>query len=79
MSLREAFFIDVELAGITESIGRVSGGFVTPYPPGVPVVVPGEIITAEIVEYLLWCLQIGWPVRGVEGKKMSVIKDNRDF
>ena len=79
MSLREAFFIDVELAGITDSIGRVSGGFVTPYPPGVPVVVPGEIITAEIVEYLLWCLQIGWPVRGVEGKKMSVIKDNRDF
>ena len=79
LSLRQAFFKDGEMVGLTECIGRVSGGFVTPYPPGVPVVVPGEIITPEIVEYLTWCSQIGWFVRGLEGEKLLVIKDNRDF
>jgi len=61
---------------LQEAKGRIAGGFVTPYPPGVPVLVPGEVVSAEAADYLQWCLQLGWPVRGVEGMTISVIKDN---
>ena len=42
--------------------GRVSAAFVTPYPPGVPLLVPGEVVSREVVEYLQWCLGLGWPI-----------------
>jgi arginine/lysine/ornithine decarboxylase len=44
---RDAFF------GRTESVpGRIAAELATPYPPGVPVLVPGDLITKEAVEYL---------------------------
>jgi arginine/lysine/ornithine decarboxylase len=35
-----------------EAPGRVAAEFVTPYPPGIPLFVPGERITQNIAEYL---------------------------
>ena len=37
---------------INEAVGKVSANFVVPYPPGTPILVPGELITAEIIEYI---------------------------
>ena len=44
---REAFFAKKEEVGFGNVCGKVSGQFLIPYPPGVPLVVPGEIIGKE--------------------------------
>jgi arginine decarboxylase len=49
---REAFFAPNETLPATAAIGRVSAELVAPYPPGVPVLAPGEVITAAAVEAL---------------------------
>lgn len=52
VGLREAFFADVDVVRATEAVGRVSADLVAPYPPGVAVLAPGELITQEIVQGL---------------------------
>lgn len=52
MRPRDAFFAAVEQVPATEAVGRIAAEMVTPYPPGVPAIAPGERITAEVVEYL---------------------------
>ncbi len=49
---REAFFGRTVRVPIAEAIGRVSAELVAPYPPGVPVLAPGELVTAEAVAAL---------------------------
>jgi arginine decarboxylase len=49
---REAFFAEHETVPVTAAIGRVSAELVAPYPPGIPLLAPGELITAEIVAAL---------------------------
>lgn len=53
VSLREAYFGKSELVEKENAIGRVSVDLVAPYPPGVAVLAPGEIITKEILDGLL--------------------------
>lgn len=79
-NLRAAFFAEREILPLTKAVGRVSGSFLTPYPPGVPVIVPGEQFTTEIIDYLRWCQGLGWPVRGIlAGENVPVLKDNCAF
>ncbi|MGW0812278.1 aminotransferase class I/II-fold pyridoxal phosphate-dependent enzyme [Streptomyces viridiviolaceus] len=49
---REAFFAPVEHVPAERAAGRISAEMVSPYPPGVPVVAPGEVITEEVIDYL---------------------------
>jgi arginine decarboxylase len=49
---REAFFAANETVPAAEAIGRISAELIAPYPPGVPVLAPGELITAEAVQAL---------------------------
>ncbi|MGW4742769.1 aminotransferase class I/II-fold pyridoxal phosphate-dependent enzyme [Nocardia xishanensis] len=49
---REAFFGDVEIVPIAKAPGRISAEQLTPYPPGIPVAVPGERLNEAVVEYL---------------------------
>ncbi|MFF7368670.1 aminotransferase class I/II-fold pyridoxal phosphate-dependent enzyme [Streptomyces tricolor] len=49
---REAFFATAEQVPAERAVGRIAAEMISPYPPGVPVVAPGEVITAEIVDYL---------------------------
>ncbi|MGW4163762.1 aminotransferase class I/II-fold pyridoxal phosphate-dependent enzyme [Streptomyces sp. NPDC004788] len=49
---REAFFAPVEHVAAEDAVGRVSAETISPYPPGVPAVAPGEVINAEVVDYL---------------------------
>jgi lysine decarboxylase len=49
---REAFFAPHETVPAAAAIGRVSAELIAPYPPGVPVLAPGELITAAAVEAL---------------------------
>jgi arginine/lysine/ornithine decarboxylase len=50
---RDAFFGDIEPVPPANAVGRISAETVSPYPPGVPVLAPGERINAEVLEYLL--------------------------
>ena len=49
---RAAFFAPDETVPAAEAIGRVSAELIAPYPPGVPVLAPGELITAEAIDAL---------------------------
>jgi lysine decarboxylase len=49
---REAFFAKNETVAATAAAGRISAELVAPYPPGVPVLAPGELITAEALAAL---------------------------
>ncbi|HEX9520570.1 MAG TPA: ornithine decarboxylase, partial [Streptosporangiaceae bacterium] len=52
LSPREAFFADNETVPATAAAGRISAELIAPYPPGVPVLAPGELITAAAIESL---------------------------
>ncbi|MEY4023417.1 MAG: hypothetical protein RLZ23_378, partial [Actinomycetota bacterium] len=51
-SMRDAYFAETELIPASLAIGRISADLIAPYPPGVAVVAPGEVLTKEIVEGL---------------------------
>jgi lysine decarboxylase len=48
-SMRSAYFADTQMVAASEAVGRISADLIAPYPPGVAVVAPGEILTQEIV------------------------------
>ena len=50
--MRDAYFATTELVDAAQAIGRISADLIAPYPPGVAVIAPGEILTATIVEGL---------------------------
>lgn len=49
---REAFYSKKESIDIDECVNRISGESIMAYPPGIPVVAPGELITEEIIDYI---------------------------
>jgi len=52
ISMRDAYFADTELIKAERATGRISADLIAPYPPGVAVVAPGEVLTSEILEGL---------------------------
>jgi arginine decarboxylase len=56
---RDAFFGPTEDVPAASAVGRVAAEQITPYPPGIPVVVPGERISSQVVDYLLSGLKAG--------------------
>jgi arginine/lysine/ornithine decarboxylase len=49
---RDAFFAEAEHVPAERAAGRIAAETISPYPPGVPVVAPGEVINEDVVEYL---------------------------
>jgi arginine/lysine/ornithine decarboxylase len=49
---RDAFFGPVEVVPVQEAVGRIAAEQITPYPPGIPVALPGERINQAVVDYL---------------------------
>jgi lysine decarboxylase len=56
---REAFFAPNEMLAADAAVGRVSAELVAPYPPGIPVLAPGEVITSAALEALRTALDDG--------------------
>jgi lysine decarboxylase len=52
ISMRDAYFAETEMATATAAVGRISADLIAPYPPGVAVVAPGEVLTAQIIDGL---------------------------
>lgn len=70
---REAFNGQKVSVPLAESIGEVSGEFLMAYPPGIPVLCPGEVITEEIVNYVQDLKNTGLYVQGTEDPKVENI------
>jgi lysine decarboxylase len=64
-SPRDAFFAPSEHLPLAKAEGRISSDIVTIYPPGIPVLVPGEEVGASTIDYLLSLASYGARIDGV--------------
>lgn len=71
---RDAFNSEKTSILLKNSIGMISGEFLLAYPPGIPVLCPGEIITKEIVDYIEKLKNAGLYVQGTEDPEVEYIK-----
>ncbi|CDQ19895.1 aminotransferase class I/II-fold pyridoxal phosphate-dependent enzyme [Halobacillus karajensis] len=82
LSPREAFYSTTETVFLKEAVGRISAEFVMVYPPGIPIFIPGEIITQENIHYIEENVEAGLPVQGPEDdtlETIQVIREQRAF
>lgn len=62
---------EMELAGC---VGHISGEFIYLYPPGIPIIAPGEVITKEIVKAVLQYHRLGMPVQGMTDESVGKLR-----
>ena len=74
LSPHDAFYSEQVTVPISESAGRVSGEFVMCYPPGIPIIAPGELITPEIIAHIAYCKDRGCFMTGTEDMNIEYIK-----
>lgn len=70
---QNAFYSDKRSVKIEESVGMISGEFVMAYPPGIPILAPGEEITSEIVEYIKYAKDKGCVMQGTKDTSLRTI------
>ena len=63
---QKAFYSEKALVPIGETPGKICGEFVMCYPPGIPILAPGEMVTEEIVDYILFAKEKGCSMQGPE-------------
>jgi lysine decarboxylase len=74
MTPREAFFAPARAVSLVEASGQVAAELVIPYPPGIPVLAPGEVITEEKVAYLREGVAQGMYVSGPADSTLATIR-----
>lgn len=72
-SPQEAFYADKRSVPLEESEGKVCSEFVMCYPPGIPILAPGERITAEILDYIRYAKAKGCSMTGPEDPEIERI------
>jgi arginine decarboxylase len=78
MSPREAYYAETESVPLREAEGRVIAEMVKVYPPGIPIVLPGEIVSAENLAYIQECIDAGLPVQGPEDATIRTVRVVRE-
>ena len=63
---RQAFYMTKKKVLLKESMGQVSGEYIIPYPPGIPLIIPGERITSEVIEYIISMIDDGKEILGIK-------------
>lgn len=74
---QEAFYAEKESVSLEESAGRICSEFVMCYPPGIPIIAPGERITKQIIEYIQYARKKGCSMTGPEDaniERLNVLK-----
>lgn len=71
---RDAFYAETEVIPLEDSAGRIIAEFIMVYPPGIPIFIPGEIITETNLEYITENLEAGLPVQGPEDPTLNTIR-----
>lgn len=74
VSPREAYFAPAESVPLAEAIGRVGAEMVCPYPPGIPLVVPGSRVTAEALAALQTIETLGGTVTGASDPALRSLR-----
>lgn len=75
LELKDVMQSECESIELINAAGRVCKEIITPYPPGIPLVCPGEIITNEIIGYICGITAAGGNVNGISRDfKISVVK-----
>ncbi|MDE7254256.1 MAG: aminotransferase class V-fold PLP-dependent enzyme [Acetatifactor sp.] len=80
VSPQSAFYAEKESLPIMETKGRICSEFVMCYPPGIPILAPGEEITAEILQYIAYAKEKGCSMTGPEDagiERLNVLKEMR--
>ena len=75
---QDAFYSEKVSLPLDESMGKVCSEFVMCYPPGIPILAPGELITPEILEYIHYAKDKGCSMTGPEDmdiERLNVIKE----
>ena len=73
-SPREAYFAATQTIPIAQAGDRVCGELICPYPPGIPLLMPGEIITDEAVDYLQQIITAGGTITGCKDPTLKTIE-----
>lgn len=77
VSPQDAFYADKEKVELKDVPGRISGEFVMCYPPGIPILAPGERVTQEIREHIEYAREKGCTLTGAEDleiRHLNVLK-----
>ncbi len=77
VSPQAAFYADKEQLDIQDTAGRICSEFLMCYPPGIPILAPGEMITDEILDYIIYAKEKGCSITGPEDpdiNKLNVLK-----
>jgi arginine decarboxylase len=71
MSPQDAFYADKISLPLSQCAGRVCTEFVMSYPPGIPILAPGELVTEELITYIRYALEKGCTMTGPESMDVS--------
>ena len=74
VSPQKAFYAKKEALPLKESAGRICSEFVMCYPPGIPILAPGELITEEIIAYILYAKDKGCSMQGTQDPFMEYLQ-----
>lgn len=68
---RKAFYSEKVSLPVRQTEGKICGEFVMCYPPGIPILAPGELITKDIIEYIEYAKNKGCSMQGTEDFKVE--------
>lgn len=68
---QEAFYAEKESLPIAETKGRICSEFVMCYPPGIPILAPGEQVTEEVLTYISYAKEKGCSLQGPEDPEVE--------
>lgn len=71
---REAFYAPAETLSLGECLGRTSAEFVMCYPPGIPILAPGERITREALDYIVYAKEKGSLLTGPQDMETQALR-----
>ncbi len=74
VSPQKAFYSDKTAVPLEKTAGKICGEFVMCYPPGIPILAPGELITAQIIEYILYAKEKGCSMQGTQDPYMNYLQ-----
>jgi lysine decarboxylase len=74
LSPQEAFYADRRSVPLAQSEGEVSSEFVMCYPPGIPILAPGELITKDALGYIIYAKKKGSLLMGPQDMTLEFIK-----
>lgn len=71
---QEAFYAEKQGVPLAESVGRICAEFVMCYPPGIPILAPGERITREILDYIRYAKEKNCMLLGTEDPNVDSLQ-----